>query len=69
MTKERYMSLLNISSCLTREFVAIGRRMSRLAEADVVEADGFLGGILTGSDFCDGIGSMFLDNGPAFGAL
>lgn len=69
MTKERYMSLLKISSCLTREFVAMGRRMSRFVEAAVVDAEDFFGGILTGSNFCEGSGSIFLDKGPTLGAL
>ena len=33
-TKERYMSLLNISSCFMREFVAMGRRMTAFVDID-----------------------------------
>jgi hypothetical protein len=58
-TKERYMSLLNISSCFTREFVATGRRITAF-----VDIDGFRDGIFTES-FGGGIDSMFLDWGPA----
>jgi len=49
------MSLLNISSCFTREFVAMGRGMSAL-----VDVDAFRDGILTKS-FGGGIDSIFLD--------
>lgn len=45
------MSRLNISSCFTREFVAIGRRIWRFVDAAEAEAeDAFLGG-LCGSVF------------------
>ena len=53
------MSLLNISSCFTREFVATGRRMTAF-----VDVDGFRDGILNES-FGSGMDSMFLDWGPA----
>ena len=49
------MSLLNISSCFTREFVARGRRMTAF-----VDSEGFRAGILDRS-FGGGIDSKFLD--------
>lgn len=48
------MSLLNISSCFTREFVAMGRRITAF-----VGIDDFRDGIF--ETFGDGIDSMFLD--------
>ena len=52
------MSLLNISSCFTREFVARGRRTTAF-----VDIDGFRDHILKESFGCGcgGIDSMFLD--------
>ena len=53
------MSLLKISSCFTREFVARGRRMTAF-----VAIDGFRDGILNesfGGGGVGGIDSMFLD--------
>lgn len=69
MTNERYMSRLTISSCLTREFVAMGRRTSRLVEAALDALDDVFGGNLAGSVFCVETESIFLEIGPAFGAL
>ena len=53
------MSLLNISSCFTREFVARGRRTTAF-----VDIDGFRDDILNesfGGSGGGGIDSMFLD--------
>lgn len=66
-TKERYMSLLNISSFLIRELLAIGRRM---AVAVAVDEECFrCSGLDDSAGFGVGSGSMFRDSGPALGGL
>lgn len=62
------MSRLKVSTCFTRELVAMGRRMRRFVEAAV--ALDFFGGILEVSDLsvvCGG--SILRETGPALGAL
>jgi hypothetical protein len=62
VTNDRYMSLFNISSCFTLEFVAIGRR-TRVSVFAL-----FLDGMLALSCTKD-FSETLLGGGPAFGAL
>lgn len=64
------MSRLKISSCFTRELVAMGRRRSRSGGVALVALDDALfGGSLVGSAFSVDSGSAVRDIGPDFGAL
>jgi len=69
VTTERYMSLLKLSSCFTREFVAMGRRISRLFVAAVAAVDSLVFDVDFLLEDILGVSAVVLDCGPALGVL